>query len=326
MNFEASLEREVLSRWNHCHGAHYQIHDALLRWNLEQQDFLAYRTGRAAGVPFMYAVASEAGVAAGIPNSTLWVSLWGELIPQKEAEFLGGCEDVAKRESKTRIVFGGEEFHFLPGIPQENATELSLIEACRRKGFATEEVVDFVGDLQSAPVSALVMESVSRAKTHGWALNEISDLPSQEALRSFLEAEFPGRWVREFQFWERSREKRALWLDLREGQKMIGFARVALRGRELPLMERWTPGAMKLPLRENEPKYAAQDSCLGPIGVARSERSRGAGGVLLGLALEKLRSIDAERVCIDWTNAYKYYAPLQFRVVRRYCSVWGKLP
>lgn len=322
MKFGAPEEREVLSRWNSCHGAYYRIHDALLRWNLEKQEFLSYKTAQLGEVSVLYCVASEYGRKKGIPESSLWLSLWSEVPPSHEAEFLRSVEQLAAREGKTRIVFGGEEFHFIPGIPCEREVDRRLVEACRGEKYTLDEVVDFVGDLGSAAVSLVVDESRSRAEAHGWEFLPVSGSGEKEALRRFLEAEFPGRWTREFIYWQEQSPARAQWCVLREKGKILGFARVASRGGKRDFWEGWNPGALRLPLGA---RYSADDACLGPIGVSREQRGRGAGRVLLGLALQKLRDFDAVRVCIDWTNAYKYYAPLQFGVVRRYCSAWRKL-
>ena len=105
---------------------------------------------------------------------------------------------------------------------------------------------------------------------------------------------------------------------------MVGFSRLAKRGRVPRLSEGWTPGAMRLPL---SPEAVARDtdSCLGPIGISASERGRGAGKILLGLSLHELSLQRAELTCIDWTNAYNYYTPLGFSVARRYLSFWKEL-
>ncbi|MBW7416523.1 hypothetical protein J9A19_25120, partial [Escherichia coli] len=76
-------------------------------------------------------------------------------------------------------------------------------------------------------------------------------------------------------------------------------------------------GAMRLPLAAGAAR-ADTDSCLGPIGISKDERGRGAGKILLGLSLHELSLQSAEPTCIDWTNAYNYYTPLGFEIVRRF--------
>jgi hypothetical protein len=79
------------------------------------------------------------------------------------------------------------------------------------------------------------------------------------------------------------------------------------------------PGALRFPLAAGSVD-SPFDASLGPIGISSSERGRGAGKVLLGLSLQLLLDKNAERLCIDWTNAYNYYKPLGLQVVRRYRS------
>jgi hypothetical protein len=79
------------------------------------------------------------------------------------------------------------------------------------------------------------------------------------------------------------------------------------------------PGALRFPLASGSVD-SALDASLGPIGISASERGKGAGKVLLGLSLQLLLDKNAERLCIDWTNAYNYYKPLGLQVVRRYRS------
>jgi hypothetical protein len=79
------------------------------------------------------------------------------------------------------------------------------------------------------------------------------------------------------------------------------------------------PGALRFPLVAGGVDQST-DACLGPIGIAAAGRGSGAGKILLGLSLQLLLAKNAERVCIDWTNAYNYYKPLNLPAVRKYWS------
>ena len=142
---------------------------------------------------------------------------------------------------------------------------------------------------------------------------------AQEDLSAFLRENFAGRWEREFRFWAaRADAGAAFWNLLRDGSgQVLGFSRLGVRG---GVRGEWLPGALRLPLAEEGLK--STDACLGPIGLAAAARGRGAGKVLLGLSLQLLLGRGAERVCIDWTNAYNYYKPLGLPVVRSFRSVW----
>jgi hypothetical protein len=328
MHSHSPNTQEVLSQWNRCHGAFYQVRASDLHWNLHAQSLLQYQTVFVEGVPVLFATASQQGLALGIPERSLWVSLWGEIAAGSEGAFLLGCESLAKSEKKERLVFCGEEFHFLPGVPIDEEAGLRLFAAASEHKFEHAEACDYVGDLNSQAVAEYIAGAQSRALAEQWALSLVAQEAEREKLFSFLKREFPGRWMREYEFWRNNVDAcRASWFVLRDQSDcLVGFVRVALRSKLFPLDSGWTPGALRLP---NRPSVSwlgePSDSCLGPIGVAASERGRGAGKLLLGLALGELRKSDAMRICIDWTNAHNYYMPLRFEVARKFCSLWKRL-
>lgn len=275
----------------------------------------------------MFATASSKGVAAEIPSQSIWISLWGEIRDGGESHFLTACELLAAEKGKDRLVLGGEEFHFVPGVPVDEDPGRRLMAAARTLGFESAETCDYAGDVNSSAVRAYAQEAMARACAEKWSLREASTAAELDELGRFLEKEFPGRWAREFHFWRGSFEsQRGIWMLFRDdAENLIGFARIAVRARFAPVSSGWNPGAMRLPNREGAPVHGAvNDGCLGPIGVAGNERGRGAGKILLGMVLEKLRQNNAAQICVDWTNAYKYYMPLRFRVVRRFCAAWKK--
>lgn len=325
MHSAASEALEILSQWNRCHGAFYQVRESDLRWNLERQALLRYRTASIYEIPVLYAVASEKGIAAGIPSMSLWISLWGEIPEGDESKFLDACLALLQNEGKYRLAFAGEEFHFLPGVPSDEESGSRLLSAARAAGFEQAEACDYSGRLNGDGVSAYIAEASQRAKSEGWTLESGRNSKELDELHAFLQKEFPGRWTREFEYWLNNPEsQRASWMLFRDGEKHLsGFARMAVRGNLKPQSEGWNPGALRLPQYFGEPLDT--DACLGPIGIAANERGRGAGRVLLGLTLQKIAENNALHVCIDWTNAHNYYKPLRFQVVRRFCSLWKKL-
>jgi predicted GNAT family N-acyltransferase len=182
-----------------------------------------------------------------------------------------------------------------------------------------------VGDPKNAKTVAYVNEGVSAAKERGWTFLAVTPEEKNE-LHSFLKTEFSARWAREFIVWgERADTQRGFWHLLRdEKNKLIGFSRMAVRGRHKPLSAGWTPGAIRLPLTAGVPRLDT-DSCLGPIGISKSERGRGSGKILLALTIHEISLQGGVRTCIDWTNAYNYYTPLGFEIARRFLSVWKEL-
>lgn len=306
--------RRVFAEWNNCHSAYYQLRCEEFGWHRARQNWLSYQFVNLAGVPALWCVADGAGLAAGISAKTLWVSVWGNPSGKVEA-FVDEAIALAKSHGKTRIHFGSDEFHFLPGVPREDE-ELSLV--LKSKGFQLSEAADFSGQLQNSDLKVYVERGLTEAERAGWKLLDLEPERYSD-FSNYLQTEFPGRWAREFQFWLLQKNSPAFWNELRNSQgALMGFSRLAMRGsRELG----WMPGALRLPHHPLGP-LVHTDSCLGPIGISASERGKGAGKFLLALSLQKLLMRGAVRVSIDWTNAYNYYKPLGLQMVRNYNSAW----
>lgn len=317
-NFSMEIRDEdvqrVFAEWNHCHSAHYQLRPAEFSWHRARQNWLTYQFTYLADVPTIWCVADREGQAAGISTKTLWVSVWGD--PHgKVGEFIDEATALAKSQGKTRIYFGSEEFHFLPGVPREDE---GFAKVLGQRGFQFSEAADFSGQLQNSALRAYVEHGLTEAERAGWKLLDLS--PERYAdFSQYLQREFPGRWTREFQFWLLQNNSPAFWNELRNPQgELMGFSRLAVRGSRAV---GWLPGALRLPLLPLGPEVHT-DSCLGPIGISASERGKGAGKFLLALSLQKLLMRGAVRVSIDWTNAYNYYKPLGLQMVRNYNSAW----
>jgi hypothetical protein len=315
--------KELLLSWNRCHGAFYRVSESDFLWNCREQNLLRYWTGELEGVPVLWAEAAPEGERLGIPREGIWLSLHGEIPPGREGGFAAAAESFARAKEKARLAIGGDEFHFLPGIPVDEPAGSRLAEAFRQQGFSSAGCADFLGRPLNPQSAECVRRAREDAAAKGWACVPVGGGSEREGLTAFLTKEFPGRWLREWQVWSaRNDTGRAFWSLLRDEKgRALGFSRLALRGRLRPESTGWTPGAMRLPL-EPGIERADTDSCLGPIGISASERGRGAGRILLGLSLHELSLQGAERTCIDWTNAYNYYTPLGFAVGRRYQTVW----
>ncbi len=313
----------VVHEWNRIQGPYLQVRDCDVLWNLTQQPLVQYRFARLANTPVLYGIASDEGLASGLSGSSLWLSLWGEIAAGAEDGFINELLDLVRREKKSRCSIGADEFHFVPGLPMESDLNKRLLDSLVRHDFKIVESCDLIGELESEAVSRYIDEAASRAESEGWQLLPASSPEEKEELRRYLAIEFPGRWTREFEYFLRYEDaKRAIWYLLRAPNRWtVGFARIAVRSRYQPLDEGWTPGALRLPLHTAPASgWSANDGCLGPIGVSSSQRGKGTGRLLLGLVLRSLRVNGAKRACIDWTDAMKYYSPLQFKIARRFGS------
>ena len=328
MKFEKAsfdLSKNVLAQWNlvHAHQPFLQLREADLRWNLEEQNLVTYSHVHLADTPCLVGTASPSGIQAGLAEGTLFLNLWGHIATGNATRFVDDFIHLAKDAGKSKMLFGADEFHFLPGIPMNLAQHEPLLKAVSAAGFTVPEVVDYVGELTSTPKPVLP----------GFEFLVLENENQLKDLENFLAREFPGRWQRELQSWRQlSHTGRAFWGGLYDSNKtIVGFARMALRGRVQPTDFGWTPGALRLSLDEkNSGAWANNDCCLGPIGVAQSQRGQGSGRFLLNSVLNTLYRNDGKRICIDWTNAFKYYEPLKetynLREVRRYGTAWMSVP
>lgn len=318
MRAELPAALRILESWNRAHGPYFRIDPSYLRWNFEEQELMEYRVLELAGVPCIGGVAAPAGVNLGIPAKNFWLALWGEIPAGGERDF---ARALVARSRGGRVLFGADEFHFLPGIPNEGNT--ALIDAAKAEGFESLAVADYVGSLALPEAQRAVREAEAVARENYWSFLPVAAEDEKNALAGFLEREFPGRWSREFQVWRsRGDTARAYWMTLRDrAGDLMGFARMAVRDRVRPFEGGWTPGALRLPL-DPATSWNGEEGALGPIGVAAALRGKGAGRALLGLVLRELAAHGARRIAIDWTNAFKYYEPLGFNRARDYWCAW----
>jgi hypothetical protein len=315
MNQKTIDSARLFQEWNDCRGAFFRLRREDFCWHQEMQDWLEYFHREIDGAIVLFAHATVKGVAAGISDKTLWISLWGDL-SKKSDSVLEYSIELAKKMQKTRLHIGGDEFHFVPGIPIE---EKALNQSAERLGFQFSEAADFSGTLNSDTLKKYLEENTKFSQLGGWDLNLLTE-ENFENFFQYMRKEFPGRWAREFSFWrEKKNVDRAFWnILVNEKKEIKGFSRLAIRGENT---NSWIPGALRFPLFP-EGGDSNTDACLGPIGISSSERGKGVGKILLALSLQKLLIRGADRVSIDWTNAYNYYIPLGLKMVRNYRSAW----
>lgn len=306
--------KKIVENWNQCHDAAYRVDAADLNWHLHKQNWVDYQVSNFDGVPALLAVASAEGRSKGIPGENLWLSLAGEI--ERPELFFSELLSFARAKGKNKIYLGGEEFHWVSGLPEKDAEQFHTLLS--GLGFQFSDVVDYGGSIADSKIPSYI-ESAKNSTWNQWSLAPVEDSQSMSELEGFLVKEFPGRWSREYAFW-RAREdtKCARWFCLRHEKEsgIRGFARLSMRGKE---SGNWFPAALRMPLSTGK---SENDSCLGPIGMAAAERGKGNGRVLLAKSLEYLLGKNAQTLCIDWTNAYNYYTPLGLPVVRKYRSAW----
>lgn len=314
--------RHLLQAWNQNRGPLFHIRESDLNWNLKHQPLVKYEYREICGVPALLATASSVGLQQGLSSENLWLALWGPVPSHLHELFTTELIQLGRSLQKSKVFFGADEFHFLSGIPVENENDRLFLQCAQRLGFEAREVTDFTGPLSLEPVQKFIDEAQSLAKQNQLTLEPVEDSTQHQQLNNFLLREFPGRWHREYLFWkDRQDTRRSWWMNFyQQGETHIGFARLSHRGRS-DLPDDWTPGALRLPIEESN-TWNKSDGSLGPIGVAQDQRGKGSGKALLGLVLQALRQNSVDRICIDWTNAFKYYEPLGFKRSRNFFSSW----
>lgn len=208
-----------------------------------------------------------------------------------------------------KLVFGGDSAHLFPGCPDD---AIPLRDFLTVEGFQeTGATFDLEADLADyvPPAGALERLGSYPGRQGGDsepAVRTVSD-SDRDALRMFLEREFPGRWrydtMAKISMEERSDFVFALWLE----GAIQGFA-VTQDASHRHL------GGGAVWHRALGPDWAA----LGPIGVAERVRGRGYGDALLAGALTGLKRRGARRCAIDWTDLDGFYGRHGFSIARRY--------
>ena len=321
--------------WNESASKNTQIRTEDLVWNFFNQDLVNYEfveisSGGLVG-KFLTTHATDEGVFQKIPKENFWISLWCfndiELLDLEGQTVLENLVKSIQGRGFKKITFGGDEFHFLPGAPNENSTCKKLSEILNKMNFQFYEVADLGGELPyslntASPVTDLIIKSNQLLKGK-FQIEEVATENQKKDLQEFLKTEFPGRWLREYECWLNGidSENRATWLLLRESTtdrpngSTIGFSRSAIRKSVNCNSPSWSPGAIRLPIIAD---WNVHDGCLGPIGVAKSQRGKGAGSIILGQTLFQLIKKKTKNICIDWTDAFGYYEKLSFQRIRNY--------
>src|SRR4051812_47219873 len=131
-----NLQSQLLNEWNDTHGPPYALREHDLAWNLSQQDLVDYELTKIENTPVLLARASKMGVAAGLPEKNMWLSLWGKI--GDERAFVKQLLQIKKENSKAKLFIGGDEFHLIPSLPLSAAGK-KLQCALQGAGFQGSE-------------------------------------------------------------------------------------------------------------------------------------------------------------------------------------------
>ncbi|WP_423747086.1 GNAT family N-acetyltransferase (plasmid) [Haladaptatus sp. SPP-AMP-3] len=235
-------------------------------------------TGRELGWLSLFAVDGEAGDATSVASNLL-ATVEGEM---------------AER-GVTRVRFGGDPGHFLPGVPSECLDlEATLRDAGFSVGRTFHDVLADLNEYESPDRIAAVRDT--------WPDLTLERVGADaDTLLDFLSDQFPGRWQYEAENFTRvPGGGDDYWLLRNEGTP-VGFVRT---------------NTLESGYRGGNVNWAGRldgDVCgLGPLGVHEAYRGRGLGLWLVATLAERYRDAGYDRMVIDWTDLVDYYAKLGF--------------
>jgi len=286
----------VAALWNEEFGSHYPLTPALLRVRVHPATgepptgwvaradgqvvaALLARLTRAPWVPAGVGFVTLFAVARTVRRHGIGQALLARLVAE------------ARRNGYTALVFGGGPSHLLPGIPLE--APLATWRFLRKAGAVPREVFhDLLVDLTLLPPTTAWPPSVRLAPAR------------PDEYRAFLAREFPGRWETDV---AEAAQAGATILGLYQGDELIGFAAAHPAGEWPPAPSLFWTGTLE-----------GLTGGLGPLGIARTQRNRGYGLLLVQGALAWLRETGHRWVVIDWTDLAPFYGRVGAHIWRTY--------
>jgi GNAT superfamily N-acetyltransferase len=219
------------------------------------------------------------------------------------SKLLAGLESWLAESGARKLSFGGDSYHFFPGLPLDDSPSSKALGAFLEAGGFVQEndkvEEDLIADLGELDMAVLAARA-PLASGYGFRLYDESLRGKVEA---FFAAEFPGRWSSDtFEALDAGmRDKDLALLTDEASGEVVGFSRI-YEG-DSPILG---PGVYWRGIMGDSP------GGLGPIGVSRSVRGKGLGLALLRLCLEELKGRGVRSMVIDWTDLGAFYAKMGF--------------
>lgn len=216
--------------------------------------------------------------------------------PSSMVDLMNGAKRCLRDRGVAALHFGTDTAHLFPGCPTDFPAlhDFLIIEGFSEGGEAHDMERDLIDYESKYPVP------------DGFDLRPIGTGDVAE-LNEFLIREFPGRWHYDVMRKIDAEGSPDTVFGLFQGGSCEGFALIQHDGCKDPI-----GGAVWR--NDLGPLWCS----LGPIGVSKGIRGRGAGGALLGKALEHLRDQGYRRCIIDWTGLVDFYGAHGFEVARTY--------
>ncbi|MBX3012846.1 MAG: GNAT family N-acetyltransferase [Caldilineaceae bacterium] len=241
------------------------------------------------------------------PATVGWIDAIA-VTPQAQRQGIGSAllawaEAWLTQQTCQTFVLGASQHPFVPGVP----STLETAPFFQRRGYGQPRSAwDVAADLNDYKPPATVREIQGEVR------------PAQpgdaEALSTFLQREFSGRWHFEFEEFLRHPDHRLSdYMILWSERGVDGFCQLTFEDSLRP-MERFFPYQL--------PRHWGQ---LGPIGVSADRRGLGYGAALLDAGIRRLYNSGVNGCVIDWTTHLALYGKFGFTPYREYIQLNKKV-
>jgi GNAT superfamily N-acetyltransferase len=296
--------QEVADLWNAACGENLAISPRFATYNLrpgsgDQSACFALHNGRAVG----FVAASYLNDPTVTEPHTGWIDAIA-VTPDQQHQGIGSAllqwaERWHAGKGSASITVGASLRPFVAGVPEE----LNTVSFFQRYGYgvepeAVEQEWDVAADLAhyKPPRTVRPIKGIARPA-------QPSDY---DAILTFLQREFPGRWRYEFEQYIAKGGRISDYMVLWTERGVDGCCVLTFEDSLHPI-ERFYPYRLPRPWGQ-----------LGSIGVSESCRGQGYGAALLDAGLRRLHSNGINGCVIDWTNLLEFYGKFGFTPYRTY--------
>lgn len=315
LNTEESTHVEAIATvWNSACPSDLMLSSRFIQFNLQsvtggkQTGALAITGETVVGFVLASTLPGQPQVAA---PTTGWIDAVAVMPAQQRQgighALLGWAEKWLAAQGSHTIHLGASQHPFVPGVP----STLGTASFFQNRGYANHRQTWDVGAnlaMYRPPASVRAIDGVVQPARPG----------EEEAVRTFLQREFPGRWHFEFEEFLRntagsSGARLSDYMLLWSERGVDGFCQLTFEDSWRPI-ERFFPYQLPRPWGQ-----------LGPIGVSADRRGRGYGAALLDTGLRRLYNNGVNGCVIDWTTHLALYAKFGFTPYREYIQLTKQL-
>lgn len=196
-----------------------------------------------------------------------------------------------------QVFLGRDMYHYFPGIPVTSPQTMTWFEKKGYVAFDTEyDLINRYEDKEKLPLP-----------TGDDVVFDLVQENEREELRTFMQAEFPGRWTQELKNYYTVNGDGREFVVAKKEDKMIGFCRI--NDKYSPLI---APNTYWSSLE------SGQVGGIGPLGIAEAERGNGYGLSIVEAGIVMLRNRDMDTIIIDWTGLVEFYGKLGYQPWKTY--------